>query len=144
MRHALLAGRAGWTFRALDPARMRAAAALLEGEHDFSAFRSSQCQAASPVRRLESVRIGERGPLLELEFTGNAFLHHMIRNIVGALVMVGDGRREPAWVGEVLASRNRSMGAPTFDAAGLYFDGVEYDPAFAVPSWGGGWLEALA
>ena len=90
VRHPLLAGRSGWTFRELDDARMREAAALLAGEHDFSAFRSSECQAASPVRRLEPIAIRRHGPLLLFDFAGNAFLHHMIRNLMGSLLMIGD------------------------------------------------------
>jgi tRNA pseudouridine38-40 synthase len=151
VRQPLLSGRVGWTHRRLDLQAMRAAAAPLVGEHDFSAFRSAQCQAASPVRRLETLSIeamthrfaqGWRAaldPLAEqlfcLDFTGNAFLHHMIRNIVGALVMVGSGQREPAWVEQLLASRDRRLGAPTFAATGLCFEGVQYDDRFGLNSW---------
>jgi len=151
VRQPLLAGRAGWTHRRLDLPAMRAAAAPLVGEHDFSAFRSAQCQAASPVRRLEALSIepiahpfaqgwsAALDPLAEqlfcLDFIGNAFLHHMIRNIVGALVMVGSGQREPAWIAHLLASRDRRLGAPTFAAAGLCFDGVQYDRRFGLNSW---------
>lgn len=135
VRHPLLAGRAGWTFRAVDVARLTLASRILQGEHDFSAFRSSQCQAASPVRRLEVIELTERGPFILLTFAGNAFLHHMIRNIVGTLLMVGDGRRPVDWVAEVLESRDRRRAAPTFEAAGLYLDGVLYGRECAVPSW---------
>ena len=135
VRHPLLAGRSGWTFRELDDARMREAAVLLAGEHDFSAFRSSECQAASPVRRLEPIAIRRHGPLLLFDFAGNAFLHHMIRNIMGSLLMIGDGRRPVAWLAEVLASRDRRRAAPTFEPHGLYLDGALYEPRFGVPSW---------
>jgi tRNA pseudouridine38-40 synthase len=135
VRHPLLAGRAGWTFRAVDVARLRRASRTLQGEHDFSAFRSSQCQAASPVRRLEAIEVTERGPFILLTFAGNAFLHHMIRNIVGTLLMAGDGRRPVDWVAEVLESRDRRRAAPTFEAAGLYLDGVLYGQDCTVPSW---------
>lgn len=136
VRHPLLAGRAGWTFRAVDGGRLRDAASLLVGEHDFSAFRSSECQAVSPVRRLDAIEVGGRGPLLLLTFVGNAFLHHMIRNIVGTLLMAADGRRPVEWVGEVLASRDRRFAAPTFAPDGLYLDGALYDARFDLPSWG--------
>lgn len=136
VRHPLLAGRAGWTFRPLDPDRLREAATLLVGEHDFSAFRSSECQAASPVRRIDAIDLVEQGPLMLLSFVGNAFLHHMIRNIVGTLLMAADGRRPVEWVGEVLASRDRRFAAPTFAPDGLYLDGARYDSRFGVDSWG--------
>lgn len=135
VRQPLLAGRAGWTWRPVDVHRMRTAAAHLAGTHDFSAFRSSECQAASPVRTLEPVSIERRGSLLVLEFIGNAFLHHMVRNLVGALLMVGDGRREPGWIAEVLQSRDRRLAAPTFDASGLYLSGVHYPEQPGLPSW---------
>ncbi len=144
VRHPLLAGRAGWCFRELDVARMRAAAALLAGEHDFSAFRSSECQAASPVRRLEELSLEERGAFVVFTFTANAFLHHMIRNLMGALLAVGEGRHEPAWVGEVLAGRDRRRAPATFAPDGLYLDGAQYDARFGVPSWGGDPLDCFA
>jgi tRNA pseudouridine38-40 synthase len=134
-RHPLAAGRAGWVFRALDVARMDEAARALVGEHDFSAFRSSQCQAASPVRTLEAVTLRERGSLLAVDLVGNAFLHHMVRNVVGALVWVGLGRRPAGWVAELLAGRDRTQGAPTFAADGLYLTGVRYEHAVALGTW---------
>lgn len=137
VRHPLLAGRAGWTFRPIDAARLREAAAMLVGEHDFSAFRSSECQAASPVRRIDSIDVLEQGPFVLLGFVGNAFLHHMIRNMVGTLLMAADNRRPLEWVGEVLASRDRRFAAPTFAPDGLYLDGALYEPRHGVPSWSG-------
>ena len=125
--------RAGWTHRRLDGDRMSEAAACLPGSHDFSAFRSSQCQAASPVRTIESIDIVREGRFLLLAVTANAFLHHMVRNLVGALVYVGDGRRPVDWIAEVLASRNRSLAAPTFAAAGLYLASVRYDAKWQLP-----------
>lgn len=135
VRQPLWHGRLGWVFRPLDLGRMRAAAALLEGEHDFSAFRSSQCQARSPVRNLRAVQIDAVAPsVLRLRFIADAFLHHMIRNIVGSLVYVGDGRRPVAWLGEILHRRDRRAAAPTFAPDGLYFAGARYperDPVAA-------------
>jgi tRNA pseudouridine38-40 synthase len=144
VRHPLLAGRAGWTFRHPDVARMREAAALLVGEHDFSAFRSAECQAASPVRRLEELVLHERGPFVVFTFTGNAFLHHMVRNLVGALLAVGERRQPVGWIAEVLAGRDRRRSAPTFAPDGLYLDGAQYDARFGVPSWGDDPFECFA
>jgi tRNA pseudouridine38-40 synthase len=133
-RHPLWRDRAGWVFRQLSLEAMREAAALLVGEHDFTAFRSSQCQAATPVRRLARLEVDRRGEFVQVTLTANAFLHHMVRNIVATLVYVGDGRQPARWVAEVLESRQRARAAPTFSAAGLYLAGVEYDPALGLPS----------
>ena len=134
-RHPLLAGRAGWVFQPLDVARVAEAAALLVGEHDFSAFRSSQCQARSPVRRLDRIDVAERGNLLVLDLRANAFLHHMVRNIVGALVWIGMGRRPVDWIAEVLAGRDRRFAAPTFAPDGLYLSGIDYGPSAGLGCW---------
>ena len=133
VRPALGHGRVGWFHLPLNVARMREAAALLVGEHDFSAFRSSECQARSPVRRLARLDIERRGDYVTFDFHANAYLHHMVRNLVGTLVQVGKGRHDPPWVGEVLASRDRSRAAATFDAAGLYLMRVEYETSWALP-----------
>jgi tRNA pseudouridine38-40 synthase len=132
-RPALETGLVGWSFRPLDGRRMRDAAALLIGEHDFSAFRSAECQAASPVKTLRSITIKRRGAYWRVEFDANAFLHHMVRNIMGCLVAIGAGVRDGAWLAEVLAARDRTHAAPTFAPDGLYFVGPYYDPAFDVP-----------
>lgn len=135
-RHPLWDGRAGWVFQPLDLPAMRAGAQWLVGEHDFSAFRSSECQAASPVRTLSTLQMHERGPVLDIELVANAFLHHMVRNIVGSLVWVGQGRRAPGWMGELLQQRDRRLAAATFAPDGLYLTGVDYalaDPG--VDSW---------
>jgi len=138
VRHPLLARRAGWTFRAVDVASMRTAAGALVGEHDFSAFRSAQCQAASPVRRVEELSLRECGPFVVFTFVANAFLHHMIRNLVGSLLAVGEGRRDPSWIAALLAGRDRTLAAATFAPDGLYLDGAQYDERHAVPSWSEG------
>lgn len=138
-RHPLWAGRAAWVYRPLDVAAMQAAARGLVGEHDFSAFRSSECQARSPVRDLQRLDIREHaGGLLVFELIANGFLHHMVRNLVGALVWVGLGRRDTAWPAAVLASRRREEGAATFASEGLYLSGVQYDEPLAP---GGCWPE---
>lgn len=135
VRPALHHGQVGWFHLPLDPAAMRAAAAHLSGEHDFSAFRSSQCQAKSPVRVLRSWTIEQRGAYLSFEFTANGFLHHMVRNILGCLVYVGKGKHPPRWLAEVLASRDRRQAAPTFSPAGLYLAAVEYAPGWKLPAF---------
>jgi tRNA pseudouridine38-40 synthase len=133
VRPALGVGRVGWFHLPLEVSRMRAAAQLLVGEHDFSAFRSSECQARSPVRNLQRLDVTRDGDYVIFEVRANAFLHHMIRNLVGSLVYVGKGKYEPEWVADVLASRERSKAAPTFDAAGLYLARVEYDRSWGLP-----------
>jgi tRNA pseudouridine38-40 synthase len=133
VRPSLEAGLVGWSFRALDGDAMRAAAQVLIGEHDFSAFRSAECQAASPVKTLRRIHIERHGSFWRFEFEANAFLHHMVRNILGCLVAVGAGTRDAGWLAAVLAARDRSQAAPTFPAAGLYFAGPYYDPALALP-----------
>ena len=134
VRSPLLAHRTGWLARPLQLEPMREAAALLVGRHDFSAFRSAECQAASPVRELRELRIERFGNLIRFRLVANAFLHHMVRNLVGTLVYVGLGRQSAQRVGEVLQGRDRRAAAPTFVAAGLYLTGVEYDPAFGLPA----------
>jgi tRNA pseudouridine38-40 synthase len=143
IRHPLLAGRAGWTFREVDAARLRDAAQVLIGEHDFSSFRAAECQAASPVRRIDRIGVDVHGPFVLLTFVGNAFLHHMIRNVVGTLLMVADGRRAPGWVQEVLAARDRRVAAPTFAPEGLYLDGARYEPDPGLAAWSEDGLQAL-
>ncbi|MBI5781966.1 MAG: tRNA pseudouridine(38-40) synthase TruA [Rhodocyclales bacterium] len=133
VRPAALAGRVGWEMRPLALAPMREAAAMLVGTHDFSAFRAAQCQARSPVKTLYRLDIERRGPFLHFDAHADAFLHHMVRNLVGALVYVGKWRFPPEWLGEVLKRRERALAAPTFPAAGLYFCGVEYPPGLGVP-----------
>jgi len=135
VRPALLAGLVGWFHLPLDAGRMRRAAQCLLGEHDFSSFRSSDCQATSPVRKMEEVRISSSGPYLLLDFRANAFLHHMVRNLVGCLVYVGKGERSPQWLADLIAARDRTQGAPTFAADGLYLSQVSYDPRWSLPEF---------
>jgi len=134
VRPALLAGRIGWYHRSLDVAAMQVAADALVGTHDFSAFRAAECQAASPLRTLATASVAAAGEYVRFDFCANAFLHHMIRNIVGALVYVGAGKHPPSWVGELLAGRDRTRAAPTFSPDGLYFTGVEYPATWPLPA----------
>jgi tRNA pseudouridine38-40 synthase len=133
VRPALEAGHVGWTFRRLDGEAMKAAAKELVGTHDFSAFRSAECQALSPVKTMRELAIERRGAYWRFRFDADAFLHHMIRNIVGCLVAVGSGARPADWLAEVLAARDRARAAATFSPDGLYFLGPYYDPAHAIP-----------
>ena len=130
---AVLRGRVGWHHQALDVALMGAAARALLGEHDFSSFRDAQCQAKSPVRDLAEARVERIGELVVFTFRANAFLHHMIRNIVGSLVYVGAGRQPVSWIRDLMELEDRRQAAPTFMPDGLYLAAVEYDPAFALP-----------
>ena len=134
VRPALEAGMAGWVARPLDGDAMALAAGRLLGERDFSSFRSAECQAASPVKTLHSIDIVRRGAYWRFDFDANAFLHHMVRNVMGCLLAVGSGRHAPEWVSQVLAARDRRMAAATFSAAGLYFVGPYYDAQWAIPT----------
>ncbi len=133
VRPALESGVCGWVFRPLDGDAMRSAAAALIGEHDFTSFRAADCQAASPVKTLRSITVARRGAYWSFDFDGSAFLHHMVRNILGCLVAVGSGRQPPGWLAGVLAARNRDAAAPTFPADGLYFLGPYYDAVHGIP-----------
>lgn len=126
-------GRVGWVMAPLDLDLMRAGAQHLIGDHDFSSFRASQCQALSPIKQLRSIVITQRGAYFRFEFEANAFLHHMIRNIMGCLIAVGAGKYPTDWVREVLQARERRRAAPTFSPDGLYFLGPRYDPQWGLP-----------
>lgn len=132
IRSALLAGKAGWYHRPLDADRMAEAARYLIGEHDFTSFRAAGCQAKSPVKSLSTARICREGDSVIFEFSANAFLHHMVRNMVGALVHIGKGGADPEWIAELIALRDRSRAAPTFSPAGLYLCGVDYPEHFGL------------
>lgn len=133
VRPGLEAGRIGWFHAPLDVAAMQAAAQVLVGEHDFSAFRAAECQAKTPVRTIHAIDLVCAGERVDFVVKANAFLHHMVRNIVGSLVYVGSGRKPVSWIGELLASRNRTRAAPTFAADGLYLEKVDYDGAWNLP-----------
>jgi len=117
----------------LDAERMHAALQVLVGEHDFSAFRAAECQAAVPVRRLTAISVRREGELVVFELTANAFLHHMVRNIVGSALPIGAGARDAAWLAELLARRDRTAAGPTAPPAGLYLAAVEYPAAAGIP-----------
>jgi tRNA pseudouridine38-40 synthase len=132
-RSALAAGRALCVYQPLDEAAMQAALQLLLGEHDFSAFRAAECQARSPVRRLLQAQVTRHGPWLCVQMRANAFLQHMVRNIVGLLLAVGRGDRPPAHARVLLESKDRRLGEATMPAHGLYLWQVEYARQFGLP-----------
>ncbi|NGY06214.1 tRNA pseudouridine(38-40) synthase TruA [Solimonas terrae] len=141
-RSALMLNRASWWPRPLDADAMQLAARALIGEHDFSAFRDSQCQAPSPVRELRRVEVRRVRDFIVVDVVGNAFLHHMVRNIVGTLAEVGQGRRPVEWVAAVLAGRDRREAGITAPAGGLYFVGPQYPAEFALPKPPQPWFPA--
>jgi tRNA pseudouridine38-40 synthase len=133
-RSALAAGRAAWSIHALDASAMQRAAQALVGAHDFSAFRSAECQSPTPLRRLDAIGVRAHGAFVVLDVRANAFLHHMVRNIAGTLMLVGRRKQPEDWVARVLAGRDRSAAGMTADAAGLYFVGPEYPAPCALPA----------
>jgi tRNA pseudouridine38-40 synthase len=135
-RPALLAGHVGWFHLPLDEVSMAEAVSFLVGAHDFSTFRAAGCQSRTPLRHMHEATVRRHGNCFIFDFRANGFLHHMIRNLVGALVYVGKGRYPPGWLAEVLAARDRSLAAPTFPADGLYLCGVSYPPRWSLPDDG--------
>ena len=133
VRSPLLKDKAGWAFRPLSVEAMHSAARHLVGTHDFSAFRSSECQAKSPVRTVHDINIEKHGNLIVFSLRANAFLHHMVRNIVGSLIMAGNGSKPPDWIGEVLHGQDRHRAAPTFMPDGLYLSKIDYDRKWKLP-----------
>lgn len=131
---AILAQQAGWFHLPLDACAMQQAADCLLGEHDFSAFRAAECQAKSPIKIMQQADVRRKGDAIVFEFSANAFLHHQVRNMVGALVYIGKGAYPPDWINILLAERNRTLAPPTFSPFGLYLAGVGYDAMFGLPS----------
>lgn len=126
LRMPQLRGKVGWTYLPLNMTPMCAAAATLVGEHDFSSFRSSDCQAKSPIKTLYNITLSGNPELMAVDVHGSAFLHHMVRNIVGALVYVGAGKISVAEFQAMVNARNRQLAPPTFMPDGLYLTGVDY------------------
>jgi tRNA pseudouridine38-40 synthase len=134
VRAALDARRAAWERVPLDIDAMRAAAPALLGEHDFTAFRTVACQARSASRNVREIAIARAGEDVVIEIEANAFLHHMVRNIVGSLLPIGRGEERPEWLAQVLAGRDRAHAGPTAPAAGLTFLGPRYPAAWNLPA----------
>ena len=126
MRPSLLRTNTAWQYRSLDNDAMHTAAQALLGEHDFTAFRAINCQSKSPYRNLESLNVIRRGDWLRFEVTANAFLYHMVRNLVGALILIGTGKYPPEWLATILHSKKRGPGVETAPPYGLYLAKVDY------------------
>jgi tRNA pseudouridine38-40 synthase len=133
VRPALMREHLSWEPRPLDAEAMHRAAQALLGENDFSAFRTAQCQARHPMRDLHAITVRREDDQVIVEVQANAFLHHMVRNIVGSLMVIGRGERPESWVAELLAGRDRTVAGPTAPAAGLTFLGPRYPHAWALP-----------
>lgn len=133
IRPAHLGQEVTWNHRPLDVERMSLAAQYLLGVHDFSAFRAGQCQAKSPVKNIHHLRVTRHGKMIVIDIRASAFLHHMVRNIAGVLMLIGAGERPVEWAREVLESRDRRTAAPTAHPFGLYLVQVEYQDEFVLP-----------
>jgi tRNA pseudouridine38-40 synthase len=132
-RAGLWHGKAAWEHRPLERSRMADAASFLLGEHDFSSFRAAGCQANHPVRTVHQLTVTRQDEWIAVHITANAFLQHMVRNIVGVLLKIGAGERDPGWAAEVLAARDRRQAAMTAPAGGLYFLGPHYPERYRLP-----------
>jgi tRNA pseudouridine38-40 synthase len=130
---ALMANKAGWFHLPLNYDAMKEAASYLLGEHDFSAFRASECQASSPVRHLTQADVNQVGKYFIFEFSANAFLQHQVRNMIGALIYVGKGAYSPSYIKALLEKRDRTLSPPTFSPSGLYLTSVTYDEKWGLP-----------
>jgi tRNA pseudouridine38-40 synthase len=133
VRPALQRQTLAWERRALDAALMHQAAQALLGENDFSAFRSVQCQALHARRELQWIEVRRDAEVIEISVQANAFLHHMVRNIVGSLILVGAGERPVEWIAELLAGRDRTVAGPTATPQGLVFIGPLYSADWRLP-----------
>ena len=133
IRPTYLRGRVSWEYRPLDAAAMQQGAQYLIGEHDFSSFRSAECQAKSPVRELRGLEVERHGEFVRIRVYANAFLQHMVRNIAGVLMDIGAGERKPGWAKEVLEARDRTQGGVTAPPDGLYLTDIEYPEQFKIP-----------
>ena len=141
VRPALFQQNVSWAFEPLDAGAMNEAAQSLLGEHDFSSFRSSQCQAKHAIREMQSIGVQRLGEYVILDIRANAFLHHMVRNIMGTLMFVGRGEQPVPWVRDVLAAQDRTLAGITAPSAGLYLVNVEYPEKYGLPA--SGWLPTL-
>jgi len=133
VRPAVLRGKVTWWRAPLDVERMARAAASLTGEHDFTSYRSQACQAKNPVREIRELSVTRQGDFIHIDVEANAFLHHMVRNIAGVLMAIGEGERPVAWAEELLEVRDRTRGGITAPAAGLYLVAVRYPERFNLP-----------
>jgi tRNA pseudouridine38-40 synthase len=136
-RSAIHDDRMWWVFRPLDEEKMQQAADLLVGHHDFSAFRAKECQANSPIKTLEKITVKRHQDCISIDVEAQSFLHHMVRNLVGVLVPIGEGKFPVEWAKQVLESRDRAQGGITSPPQGLYFTNVEYPAHYSLPTVSG-------
>jgi len=129
----VLRQRVTWEHRSLDVSRMQMAARLLVGRHDFNAYRAVACQSKNSVRNLWRLNVAAAGQWIWIDAEAESFLHHMIRNIVGVLLSIGAGEKEPIWAGAVLESRDRTLGGVTAAPDGLYLIGAKYEEPYQFP-----------
>ena len=134
-RSALMTKRAGLVHQPLDESLMQQASQCLVGEHDFSSFRAAGCQAKHAVREITSISVSRCNHLVMVQVEGNAFLHNMVRILVGSLIAVGKGEQNTGWISSVLDARDRTLAGATAVSSGLYFMGPHYDPAFGIEHW---------
>ncbi len=132
-RSSLLAGKVTWHYHPLNLERMKKAAQYLVGVHDFHSFRAVGCQARNPVRHVHFLKLYQSGSLIVLDIQADGFLHHMVRNIAGVLMAIGEGKAEPEWVQDILAAKDRTQGGVTASGSGLYFADALYPPEFNLP-----------
>ena len=130
---AIMSGKAGWYHTPLDVELMQQGSRYLLGEHDFSAFRAAECQAKSPIKHMHETSVHAQGTAVIFEFRANAFLHHQVRNMVGALIYIGKGKYPPAYMAELLESCDRTKAPPTFSPSGLYLTGIGYEAQWGLP-----------
>jgi len=142
-RSAWLGARAAWIVYPLDAEAMHRGAQALLGEQDFSAYRASECQSPTPMRNVHFIQVWRAGYCVVIDIQANAFLHHMVRNIAGVLIEIGQGRRPETWAAELLAGRDRRLGPATAPAEGLYFGGPHFPAEFGLPEPPPMWFPAV-
>jgi tRNA pseudouridine38-40 synthase len=131
--NAIMDKKVGWIPYPLALEPMQEAMHYLKGEHDFSAFRAAECQASSPIRRLDEVSVMQQDDYFIFSFSGNAFLQHQVRNMMGALVLIGRGHQRPDFIEFLLSTKDRKLSPATFPPQGLYLTGVDYETNWAIP-----------
>lgn len=132
-RSSQLAGKVTWHYHPLNFDRMKIAASYLVGQHNFNSFRAVGCQSRNPNRHVHFLHLTKRGSFIILDIQADGFLHHMVRNIAGVLMAIGEGKAEPEWVQELLRVQDRTQGGVTASGSGLYFVDALYPPEFELP-----------
>jgi tRNA pseudouridine38-40 synthase len=137
VRSALYSKRMSWHYQPLDAMKMHEAAQHLVGEHDFQSFRASECQSRTSIREVKTVNIHRQGDLIVMDISANAFLHHMVRNIAGVLMTIGEGKENPQWAHDVLLAKDRTAAGATAHPYGLYLVHVDYPAIHELPEFTG-------